>query len=182
MGETADSEEVPGCSPSYRDPERQEFGCEHYKRNCKVLSACCNKLFTCRFCHDKVSDHSMDRWFSSFHGVHFYLHFISLILFSSFYFLFLFLFYTGKQQQKWCACDVWRFSLLDQLARPPPVKDYQWQNTIVIFANFLMMKGMRGLTWNSFLFEVHLMYLKSNRLFFSSTLFSSFPWDLGNLI
>ncbi|KAJ8641678.1 hypothetical protein MRB53_018372 [Persea americana] len=61
MGETADSEEIPGCSPSYRDPEKLVFGCEHYKRNCKVLSACCNKLFTCRFCHDKVSDHSMDR-------------------------------------------------------------------------------------------------------------------------
>ncbi|WOL11715.1 hypothetical protein Cni_G20479 [Canna indica] len=54
-------ENVPGCSPSFRDPEKQIFGCEHYKRNCKLLAACCNKLFTCRFCHDKVSDHSMDR-------------------------------------------------------------------------------------------------------------------------
>ncbi|XP_006654746.2 zinc finger protein BRUTUS-like isoform X1 [Oryza brachyantha] len=52
---------LPGCSPSYRDPENQIFGCEHYKRNCKVVSACCNKLFTCRFCHDKVSDHTMER-------------------------------------------------------------------------------------------------------------------------
>ncbi|XP_020264959.1 zinc finger protein BRUTUS [Asparagus officinalis] len=52
---------VPGCSPSFRDPEKQVFGCEHYKRNCKLLAACCNRLFTCRFCHDKVSDHSMDR-------------------------------------------------------------------------------------------------------------------------
>lgn len=50
-----------GCSPSFRDPENQVFGCEHYKRNCKLLAACCGKLFTCRFCHDKVSDHSMDR-------------------------------------------------------------------------------------------------------------------------
>lgn len=50
-----------GCSPSYRDPEKKVFGCEHYKRNCKLVAACCNKLFTCRFCHDKVSDHSMDR-------------------------------------------------------------------------------------------------------------------------
>ncbi|KXG22488.2 hypothetical protein SORBI_3009G222200 [Sorghum bicolor] len=51
----------PGCVPSYRDPEKQIFGCEHYKRNCKLVAACCNKLFTCRFCHDKVSDHTMDR-------------------------------------------------------------------------------------------------------------------------
>ncbi|CAL9068793.1 zinc finger protein BRUTUS-like [Musa acuminata AAA Group] len=59
--EALDGEDVPGCSPSFRDPEKQIFGCEHYKRNCKLLAACCNKLFTCRFCHDKVSDHSMDR-------------------------------------------------------------------------------------------------------------------------
>ncbi|KAJ4806511.1 zinc finger protein-like protein [Rhynchospora pubera] len=52
---------VPGCSPSFQDAEKQIFGCEHYKRNCKLLAACCNKLFTCRFCHDKVSDHTMDR-------------------------------------------------------------------------------------------------------------------------
>lgn len=54
---------VPGCSPSFRDAEKQVFGCEHYKRNCKLLATCCNKLFTCRFCHDKVSDHTMDRYF-----------------------------------------------------------------------------------------------------------------------
>ncbi|KAJ8630700.1 hypothetical protein MRB53_024023 [Persea americana] len=60
-GEIAESEEVTGCSPSFRYPEKQVFGCEHYKRNCKLVAACCNKLFTCRFCHDKVSDHSMDR-------------------------------------------------------------------------------------------------------------------------
>ncbi|XVF12294.1 hypothetical protein REPUB_Repub08aG0103500 [Reevesia pubescens] len=60
-GETSNSEDVLGCSPSFRDPEKQIFGCEHYKRNCKLRAACCGKLFTCRFCHDKVSDHSMDR-------------------------------------------------------------------------------------------------------------------------
>ncbi|KAI8542696.1 hypothetical protein RHMOL_Rhmol08G0158900 [Rhododendron molle] len=61
QGETLDGEGIPGCSPSFRDPGKQVFGCEHYKRNCKLLSACCGKLFACRFCHDKVSDHSMDR-------------------------------------------------------------------------------------------------------------------------
>ncbi|XP_043716175.1 zinc finger protein BRUTUS-like isoform X2 [Telopea speciosissima] len=60
-GEGLNGEDVPGCSSSFRDPEKQVFGCEHYKRNCKLLAACCGKLFTCRFCHDKVSDHSMDR-------------------------------------------------------------------------------------------------------------------------
>ncbi|KAK7314573.1 hypothetical protein VNO77_33099 [Canavalia gladiata] len=55
------SKQIEGCSPSFRDPEKQVFGCEHYKRNCKLRAACCGKLFTCRFCHDNASDHSMDR-------------------------------------------------------------------------------------------------------------------------
>ncbi|XP_022014700.2 zinc finger protein BRUTUS [Helianthus annuus] len=57
----SDSERLHGCSPSFRDEEKQIFGCEHYKRNCKLHAACCQKLFTCRFCHDNVSDHTMDR-------------------------------------------------------------------------------------------------------------------------
>ncbi|KAJ9554122.1 hypothetical protein OSB04_018167 [Centaurea solstitialis] len=60
-GETSDGEGLFGCSPSFRDAEKQVFGCEHYKRNCKLRAACCQKLFTCRFCHDNVSDHTMDR-------------------------------------------------------------------------------------------------------------------------
>lgn len=60
-GESSKGEEGLDCYASYRDPEKQVFGCEHYKRNCKIRAACCGKLFTCRFCHDKASDHSMDR-------------------------------------------------------------------------------------------------------------------------
>ncbi|GAB4828861.1 hypothetical protein Ancab_018521 [Ancistrocladus abbreviatus] len=59
--ENPEGEDLRGCSPSYRDPDKKIFGCEHYKRNCKLRAACCGKLFTCRFCHDKVSDHTMDR-------------------------------------------------------------------------------------------------------------------------
>nr|GEV65522.1 hemerythrin/HHE cation-binding motif-containing protein [Tanacetum cinerariifolium] len=59
--ETSDVEGSHGCSPSFRDAEKQLFGCEHYKRNCKLRAACCQELFTCRFCHDNVSDHTMDR-------------------------------------------------------------------------------------------------------------------------
>ncbi|KAK6252682.1 hypothetical protein QUC31_014402 [Theobroma cacao] len=59
--EGSNGEDLLGFSPSFRDTEKQEFGCEHYKRNCKLRAACCGKLYTCRFCHDKVSDHSMDR-------------------------------------------------------------------------------------------------------------------------
>ncbi|PKA59692.1 RING finger and CHY zinc finger domain-containing protein 1 [Apostasia shenzhenica] len=59
--EVADGKDIFGCSASFRESEKITYGCEHYKRNCKLMAACCNKLFTCRFCHDKVSDHSMDR-------------------------------------------------------------------------------------------------------------------------
>ncbi|XP_047324920.1 zinc finger protein BRUTUS-like At1g18910 [Impatiens glandulifera] len=53
-------EEVPGQYPSYRDPENLVFGCEHYKRNCKLLASCCNRLYACRRCHDDEADHTMD--------------------------------------------------------------------------------------------------------------------------
>ncbi|KAK7398904.1 hypothetical protein VNO78_10078 [Psophocarpus tetragonolobus] len=58
---SSNSVEIEGLSPSFRDPEKHVFGCEHYKRNCKLRAACCGKLYTCRFCHDNVSDHSIDR-------------------------------------------------------------------------------------------------------------------------
>ncbi|KAK4409628.1 Zinc finger protein BRUTUS [Sesamum angolense] len=60
-GKADEGEDLLGRSPSFRDPEKKIFGCEHYKRNCKLRAACCGKLFACRFCHDEVSDHSMDR-------------------------------------------------------------------------------------------------------------------------
>ncbi|XP_050221797.1 zinc finger protein BRUTUS-like [Mercurialis annua] len=59
--ECSSSEDLLGAYPSFHDSEKQVFGCEHYKRNCKLRAACCGKLFACRFCHDKVSDHTMER-------------------------------------------------------------------------------------------------------------------------
>ena len=29
-----------------------KYGCEHYKRKCKLIMPCCNKAFSCRLCHD----------------------------------------------------------------------------------------------------------------------------------
>ncbi|CAI5989915.1 unnamed protein product [Closterium sp. NIES-64] len=46
---------------SYHDEEKGIYGCQHYRRNCKVRAVCCGKLVSCRFCHDKVADHAMDR-------------------------------------------------------------------------------------------------------------------------
>ena len=39
----------------------KEFGCFHYKVNCKFYAECCKRWFTCRFCHDECSDHRMNR-------------------------------------------------------------------------------------------------------------------------
>ncbi|KAA8542369.1 hypothetical protein F0562_023494 [Nyssa sinensis] len=58
---SSNQEEIWGQCPSYRDPLKLTFGCKHYKRNCKLLAACCNQLYTCRRCHDDAADHSMDR-------------------------------------------------------------------------------------------------------------------------
>mmetsp|Transcript_7642 Transcript_7642/g.13377 ORF Transcript_7642/g.13377 Transcript_7642/m.13377 type:complete len:425 (+) Transcript_7642:177-1451(+) len=37
-------------------------GCEHYKRNCSILSICCEKMYPCRLCHDHDADHKIDRY------------------------------------------------------------------------------------------------------------------------
>lgn len=50
-----------GQFPSYRDEDKSIFGCKHYKQNCKLITPCCNQIFTCRRCHDDVSDHQADR-------------------------------------------------------------------------------------------------------------------------
>lgn len=31
-----------------------DYGCQHYKRKCKILSPCCNTFYSCRFCHDEA--------------------------------------------------------------------------------------------------------------------------------
>lgn len=45
-------------------------GCEHYKRKCKLVSPCCEQIFSCRLCHDEIKDeqeldhekaHTLDR-------------------------------------------------------------------------------------------------------------------------
>lgn len=56
-----DDGDIPGQIPSYQDPLGATFGCKHYKRNCKLLAPCCNKLYTCIRCHDDLEDHSVDR-------------------------------------------------------------------------------------------------------------------------
>lgn len=58
---TKGQEEDIGKFPSYQDPLKLTFGCKHYRRNCKILAPCCEKLYTCIRCHDELTDHSIDR-------------------------------------------------------------------------------------------------------------------------
>ncbi|KAL8645969.1 MAG: hypothetical protein Q9226_007062 [Calogaya cf. arnoldii] len=37
------------------------LGCPHYQRNIKLQCAECYRWYTCRFCHDEVETHSLDR-------------------------------------------------------------------------------------------------------------------------
>lgn len=37
-------------------------GCEHYVRKCSFLAPCCNKIYSCRFCHDEAEKtHELER-------------------------------------------------------------------------------------------------------------------------
>jgi uncharacterized protein (DUF305 family) len=37
------------------------LGCQHYKRNVKVQCVECRRWYTCRYCHDAVEDHCLNR-------------------------------------------------------------------------------------------------------------------------
>ena len=43
------------------EQEANALGCEHYKRNIKLQCSACNRWYTCRFCHDAVEDHMLNR-------------------------------------------------------------------------------------------------------------------------
>lgn len=39
----------------------KSYGCKHYKRKCLILFNCCNKLYECRICHNRIEDHKCQR-------------------------------------------------------------------------------------------------------------------------
>lgn len=46
---------------SETDGESRDLGCAHYKRNIKLQCSACHRWYTCRFCHDAVEDHMLNR-------------------------------------------------------------------------------------------------------------------------
>lgn len=45
-----------------QNQEKGILGCKHYQRKCKLQANCCQKIVTCRFCHDDVEDHNIVRF------------------------------------------------------------------------------------------------------------------------
>lgn len=41
--------------------QESPLGCAHYKRNVKLQCSACFRWYTCRFCHDGIEDHSLNR-------------------------------------------------------------------------------------------------------------------------
>ncbi|TPX71034.1 hypothetical protein CcCBS67573_g06316 [Chytriomyces confervae] len=46
---------------TFHDQTSGVVGCKHYQRSAKLQAHCCGKWYTCRFCHDEVSDHNIIR-------------------------------------------------------------------------------------------------------------------------
>lgn len=46
---------------SESEDESKALGCAHYKRNIKLQCSACNRWYTCRFCHDAIEDHMLNR-------------------------------------------------------------------------------------------------------------------------
>ena len=42
-------------------PPAEHYGCVHYRRKARLVAPCCNKVYACRFCHDDVENHELDR-------------------------------------------------------------------------------------------------------------------------
>lgn len=46
----------------------QSYGCKHYLRRCKFIAPCCDKIFSCRICHDEEMN-SLNIPFEKHHNV-----------------------------------------------------------------------------------------------------------------
>jgi len=53
------------------DVKLEYYGCKHYMRRCKIVSPCCDKVYSCRLCHDEetydlifdgINKHKLDRF------------------------------------------------------------------------------------------------------------------------
>ena len=52
---------IPKAEGDHCELEERRFGCPHYMRNVKLQCSACHRWYTCRFCHDQVEDHCLNR-------------------------------------------------------------------------------------------------------------------------
>lgn len=43
------------------DNPSEIVNCKHYRRNCKIVAPCCDKVFLCRLCHNDEESHEIER-------------------------------------------------------------------------------------------------------------------------
>ncbi|KAK9929384.1 hypothetical protein M0R45_026486 [Rubus argutus] len=42
---------------------KMHYGCKHYRSRCKIRTPCCNKIYSCRYCHNEAtSNHELIRY------------------------------------------------------------------------------------------------------------------------
>ncbi|CAH9132661.1 unnamed protein product [Cuscuta epithymum] len=54
MEETVGNGTHGGQPVSKEDSGKMLYGCDHYRRRCKLRAPCCNEVFTCRHCHNEA--------------------------------------------------------------------------------------------------------------------------------
>ncbi|BFG43296.1 hypothetical protein CerSpe_295700 [Prunus speciosa] len=45
----------PPPTKSRQDFGKLDFGCDHYRRRCKIRAPCCDQIFPCRHCHNEAA-------------------------------------------------------------------------------------------------------------------------------
>ncbi|KAK6141323.1 hypothetical protein DH2020_024921 [Rehmannia glutinosa] len=57
-GDTIAVEQTQNCDDnnvSREDFGKMLYGCEHYRRRCKIRAPCCDQIFSCRHCHNEAT-------------------------------------------------------------------------------------------------------------------------------
>ena len=56
-----DIPETSNKSKSFYDERSNTYGCDHYPKNCKIKYKCCDKWYTCKFCHNEKEFHTANK-------------------------------------------------------------------------------------------------------------------------
>ena len=54
QGAAQAQEEGEEAARAWRDRGREQHGCKHYRRRCRMVAPCCGEVFWCRHCHNEL--------------------------------------------------------------------------------------------------------------------------------